>query len=290
MGYMHIDNLYKNQTILMFKTCFALEKVHGTSAHVTCREGQPLILFSGGESHARFSALFDHSELTSRFATLGHQDVTVYGEAYGGSQQGMRLTYGTDLRFIAFDVKIGEHWLSVPDANNITVGLGLEFVPLSEVPTDLETLDRLRDQPSVVADLRGCGQDKHREGIVLHPPIEVTLNNGSRVIAKHKGEAFSERATPQRIVDPAKFQILAAADAIAQEWVTPMRLKHVIDKLTAPVDMTATPRAISAMVADVYREAAGEIVESKEATSAIGKRTSVLLKQWLQSKLNGAQP
>lgn len=30
MGYAHIDNLYKNQTILKtFKRCYALEKIHG---------------------------------------------------------------------------------------------------------------------------------------------------------------------------------------------------------------------------------------------------------------------
>ncbi len=29
MGYMHIDNLYKDQTILMFRECYALEKIHG---------------------------------------------------------------------------------------------------------------------------------------------------------------------------------------------------------------------------------------------------------------------
>jgi hypothetical protein len=30
MGYLHIDNLYKSQDILLFKRCYALEKIHGT--------------------------------------------------------------------------------------------------------------------------------------------------------------------------------------------------------------------------------------------------------------------
>ena len=34
MGYLHIENLYKNQTVLMFKELYALEKLHGTSAHI----------------------------------------------------------------------------------------------------------------------------------------------------------------------------------------------------------------------------------------------------------------
>jgi intein/homing endonuclease len=29
MGYQHIENLYKNQTIFLFKECYALEKIHG---------------------------------------------------------------------------------------------------------------------------------------------------------------------------------------------------------------------------------------------------------------------
>ena len=40
MGYLHIDNLYKNQTVLAFRRCFALEKVHGTSAHIAWRDGK----------------------------------------------------------------------------------------------------------------------------------------------------------------------------------------------------------------------------------------------------------
>ena len=34
MGYMHINNLYKDQTLMMFKEVFCLEKVHGSSSHL----------------------------------------------------------------------------------------------------------------------------------------------------------------------------------------------------------------------------------------------------------------
>lgn len=291
VGYAHIENLYKNQTILLFRRCWALEKVHGTSAHVTYRaEGQPqLSFFSGGENHDRFVALFDAGALTTQFTALGHREVSIYGEAYGGRQWGMRATYGDALKFIAFDVQVGETWLSVPDADQVVAALGLEFVPFLEVSTDLVELDHARDAPSVVAQRRGCGGDKPREGVVLRPPVEMTLNNGHRVVAKHKREAFSERATPQKVVDPAKLAILAEAQAIAQEWVTPMRLSHVLDKLPRPLDMRATPQVIAAMIADVYREAAGEVVESRDATTAIGRRTAGLFKEWLQAQTTSQQ-
>ena len=48
MGYLHIPNLYKAQEILMFKRCYALEKIHGTSAHIAW-DGNHIRFFSGGE-------------------------------------------------------------------------------------------------------------------------------------------------------------------------------------------------------------------------------------------------
>jgi hypothetical protein len=268
----------------MFRRCWALEKVHGTSAHVTYAEGRPLSFFSGGESHQSFVALFNETTLEAQFAALGHREVTIYGEAYGGRCMGMRATYGDALRFIAFDVRIGEVWLSVPDAVQVVTALDLEFVPFVEISTDLTDLDQARDAPSVVAQRRGCGDDKPQEGVVLRPLVEVTLNSGHRVIAKHKRAAFSERATPQKVVGTIKLAILAEAQTIAQEWVTPMRLAHVIDKLPRPIDIRASSQVITAMVADVYREAAGEVVESRDATTAIGRRTAGLFREWLNAK------
>lgn len=292
MGYAHINNLYKDQTILMFRRCWALEKVHGTSAHIRyCTDTAPaLTFFSGGESHVNFVALFDQPDLSARFAALDHRDVTIYGEAYGGKCMGMRATYGDALRFIAFDVRIGDLWLSIPDAVQVVTSLSLAFVPYLEVSTDLTDLDQVRDAPSIVAQRHGCGSDKLREGVVLRPPVEVTLNNGHRIVAKHKRVTFSERVTPQKVVDASKLTVLAEASAIAQEWVTPMRLSHVLDKLPQPLDVTATPQVIAAMVADVYREAAGEVVESRDATTAIGRRTSSLFREWLTTANKKERP
>lgn len=283
---MHLANLYKEQGILLFRRCYALEKVHGTSAHVTWGS-TGVTFFSGGESHSRFVGLFDAAMLKDRFTALGHAEVTIYGEAYGGSQQGMKLVYGTELRFIAFDVQVGTSWLSVKDADQVCQGLGIEFVPYDEIATDLTEIDRVRDQPSEVAVRRGMGVDKPREGVVLRPLVEVTKNNGSRIIAKHKADTFAERVTPPKVVDTAKLEVLAAAEAIAQEWVTPMRLTHVLDKF-GEIDISAMPKIIHAMVEDVFREAKDEIVESKDARTAIGKRTARLFKERLDQAMRTA--
>lgn len=286
MGYEHIGNLYKTQDILMFKECYALEKVHGTSAHVSYLKGNPLRFSPGGGSAVVFEALFDKEKLLAGIESLGAEKVKVYGEFYGGGGvvgQGMKDTYGLKQLFIVFDVKIDGMFLSVPDMDSVATGLGLEVVPYEKIPATLEAMDAARDKPSEVAKRRGCGDDKQREGVVLRPLMELRKNNNERIIAKHRMEKFSERATPQKIMDPAKLQVLADAKAIAEEWVTPMRLIHVLDKLPEATSMKATPVVIKAMVEDVYREAAGEVVESPEATTAIGKRTALLFRQKLET-------
>jgi len=291
MGYLHIDNLYKNTDILEFRKVYALEKIHGTSAHITWRieSDHPahkelhLTFYAGGENHANFVKLFDEAALKAKFAEIGLEEVTIYGEAYGGKQQGMKETYGPSLRFVAFDVLIGTEergvWLDVPKAEGFCSSLGIEFVEYKKVPAELEYLNKERDADSTQAIRNGVGAGKIREGIVIRPPFEVRLNNGKRLIAKHKRDEFKEMATP-REVDPAKLAVLSSAKAIAEEWVVPMRLQHVMDKLNPPAcDVADTKRVIEAMLEDITREAEGEIVWSPEVSKTIGKATAQLFKQ-----------
>ena len=122
---------------------------------------------------------------------------------------------------------------------------------------------------------------------MLRPLVEMKINNGERVIAKHKQDEFKERATPQKVIDPATLAVLSAAAEIAREWVTPMRLTHVLDKLPG-AGIEKMRDVIKAMTEDVQREAKGEIVESREAIAAIGRRTSELFKARLNDALRTA--
>lgn len=278
MGYLHISNLYKNTEILLFKEVYALEKIHGTSSHIKWKDNK-VIFFSGGEKHDRFIELFDEKFLEEKFKELfGDLNVTIFGEAYGGKQQGMSHTYGKELKFIVFDVKVGDNWLDVPNAEDVAKKFNLEFVDYVKIPTDLELINQERDKPSTQAIKNGCGNDKLREGVVLRPLIEVRKNNGERIIVKHKRDEFMETRTP-REVDPEKLKLLKNAKEIANEWVTPMRLKHVLDKIGNPTDISETGKVIKAMIEDVTREGEGEIVESKLAIQSIGKKTAQLFKQ-----------
>lgn len=277
MGYLHIENLYKNQTILLFRECYALEKIHGTSAHIRWFDGK-LTLSPGGESAERFAKLFDAEALTKSFEALGHSHVVVYGEAYGGKQQAQAWRYGKELRFVAFDVVIRESWLSVPSAADVVGKLGLEFVHYDRTSTDLPALDALRDAPSTQAQRNGVEGDKPREGVVLRPLVEVTCSNGERVITKHKRDEERETKSPRPVVDPSQMEYLTNATRVAEEWVTPTRLAHVLDKMPRGVGMEATGDVIHAMTEDVLREGAGEFEDNKTTRREIGRKAAELFK------------
>lgn len=318
---MHIENLYRPQaqTILLFREVYALEKIHGTSCHISFKHDGTkwnVSFFSGGESHPKFVALFDQEKLLIAVKDLGipiDKEITIFGEGYGGKQQGMSATYGKVLKFIVFDVQIGDTWLSVPDAEDVAKKLGLEFVHYVKcslvkieypkdadgkimwgeenltVVTNLTQIDAERDAPSMQAVRNGCStpeafarsEGPKREGVVLRPLVEMTLNNGSRVICKHKGDAFKETVTPRPVVDPTQMKVLDDANVIANEWVVTERLLHVLDKLEKPYDMSMIPKLILAMQEDVLREAEGEIVVTEMVKKAIGKKAVELYKQHL---------
>lgn len=286
MGYLHIDNLYKNQTILMFKECYCLEKIHGTSTHIAWNyEQQKINFFSGGGSHEKFVSLFDEAFLKSKFIeNFPQQNVVIYGEGYGGKQQGMSNTYGKELKFIAFDVKISNKWINVPNAQQICEIFDIEFVDYVKAPTDLEALDAERDKDSTQAIRNGCGEGKKREGVVLKPLIELTLNNGNRIIAKHKNDEFRETKTPRKI-SPEKLKVLEDAKAIADEWVTENRLTHVLDKLPKDINVESMKIVINAMIEDIFREGKDEIIENKEVKKSIGKNTAIMFKERIQNQL-----
>lgn len=296
MSYASIDNLYKPQAqlLLAFKQLYALEKIHGTSAHLHW-SGDHLSFFSGGEKHEKFKALFDEEGLTALFKEKfdNLQIVTVYGEAYGGKQQGMSATYGKELKFVAFDVKIGDFWLSVPNAAGLCKGLDLDFVDYELVASDIDSLNFERDRPSMQAEKCGIETPMLREGVVLRPPFECFTSHG-RLIAKHKGEAFSEREKPihKADFDPEgpKAKEMLEAEAIAQEWATPMRLEHVIDHIIATredklIGMEDTKAIITEMTADILKESEPPVVLTARIGKAIGTRTASLFKLRLQKGL-----
>lgn len=285
MGYLHIDNLYKSQDILVFKEVFALEKIHGTSAHISWKFETKQVNFFTGENHQLFLTLFDEEFLIKKFEEIfPDQDAIIFGEHYGGKCQGMSETYGKESKFIGYDVKVGYVWLNVPNAEDVCEQFNVEFVHYVKIDVTLNKLNEQRDAPSVQSVRNGITEPKKREGVVLRPLIELKTNNGERLICKYKPDEEMETKT-KREISPEQLQILSNANEIADEWVTNKRLEHVLQKFVVGVNMEEMGNIIKAMIADVYREGVDEIVESKEVAKAIGKATVKLFKAKLSSIL-----
>jgi hypothetical protein len=294
---MDIVNLYKDTTIIdLFKEVWATEKIHGTSAHISwkVRPVIPMVpntmsfvtlppmhgvqFFEGGVSREDFLALFNEEELFDKFmAEFGDTEVTLYGEAYGGKCQKMGNTYGSKLRFIVFEVKVGECWLAVPAAEAVALKMGFEFVHYRKIPATLEAIETECLLDSVQAVRNGMGPCKMREGVVLHPMIELRKNNGARIIVKHKRAEFRE-TNKEVSVDPAKREAYASAKAIAEQWVSPMRLTHVLDKLNVKADLVNMREIINGMFDDVKKEGVG-FEWSPEVQKFVGAKTADLVKQ-----------
>jgi len=292
MGYLHINNLSKDGRILqLFKRVYACEKVHGTSAHVRFAGGK-IYFFSGGEKHETFVNIFNAADLQKGFEWAFPEPptkVVVYGEAYGGKMQGMSGTYGTRARFIAFDMAINDRWLQVEHAKHLAESLGLEFVAFNLVECTQEALDHERDIPSRIGVLNAQRDGvvdyvpKPAEGVVIRPTIELDYRPGDRIIAKHKRSDFSERKSKSDTnLNPDKALELATAEAVAEEFVTEMRLSHVVDHLKGDLGRELTfadiPEVIDAMMEDVLREGAGEVENTKPNRKAIGNATAKMLK------------
>lgn len=281
IGYLKISNLYKDIDILLFRECFSLEKLHGTSSHIGWKENR-IRFFAGGEKHDKFIKLFDEERLVKLFKdNFLDANVVIYGEAIGGKQQGMSHTYGKELLFVAFDVRIDGNWLDVPNAEEVVKKFGLEFVHYVKIPTELEAIDKERDSPSEQARRVGIEEDKMREGVVLRPLMELTKNNGSRIIAKHKRDEFMETRTP-REVDPTKLKIIEEANAIANEWVTENRMKNILSHIPEEdIRFENIGKIIKMFISDVYRESQGEIIQSNNADKAIGRKSAEMLKKYM---------
>lgn len=289
MGYRKISLFDTGHPVFLFKRVFSSEKIHGTSAHISFKDNK-LRFHSGGVKYDDFIGLFDERELLGKFKELGHPSVTVYGEAYGGRCQNMADTYGHDLRFIVFEVRLTsprgtEEWLPVPRAEKIAIKLGLEFVPYAEGPCTIQWLTEQRDLDSVQAVRNGCGHGKKREGVVIRPVEEFVDRHGGRIMAKFKNREFSEQKS-ERSLDPDEHKKRLEAENIAAEFTVLNRLQHVLDHLRANRVFSDNndeptyrhiPIIIRAMGDDIRTEEGHNFKWSRAIAKEVGRITVALL-------------
>lgn len=282
MGYIKIPNLYKDKRILEFKRVYALEKIDGSWWSIKNKDGNFHITIRGIDRRLGLMAFSDIEGLQQRISQ--YNDIIIFGEGYGGKIQGMSETYGDEVRFVAFDVRIGEHKLSVPDAHEVCKQLEIDFVPYEMIDTDIESLDAARQKPSEQAVKNGISGNKMREGIILRPPFEVRLNNGGHLVAKYKNEKFRETRSPRKLTEQ-ELKVLSEAQQVADEWVTLERLRHVASDLQLEPDIEYISLFIDRMTKDIESESEGEIVWSKSVRKAISKKTAEMIKDLCQNKL-----
>lgn len=289
MGYMSINNLYRNPGILNeILEWWALEKIHGTSARISFSDKE-VKFFSGGEKYEKFVGLFGVELLKTKFLELQAQKnfekIVIYGEAYGGKQQKMSHTYGNDLKFICFEVQIDDKWLNVPDAEQIVLNFGLEFVSYKKISAEnREQLEKLlkeaRDEQSIQAIRNSIGEGKTREGIVMRPIVEKNDLLGERIIYKYKTTEFSENKNPRDLVKIS----FSENTKLAEDWVTLRRLEHILDKFSQKKQPEISD-IIKEMEKDIFKEAGDEITDSIAVRKAIRKESAKLYITFLKNKL-----
>lgn len=291
MGYRKIENLYrKPEWLQLFKMVWVTQKIHGSSAHIlfsssiTSNGLERVSFFAGGASHALFTTLFNKEELLSIYKEhYAGKNLTLYGEVYGGNMHSMKHTYGDKLSFIAFDCELDGKFLDVPHCKYIADLFKQDFVWHKLVENTIENLNFYRDMPSQIATQKGLGEKKE-EGIVVRPMFECFDKQGGRWMAKHKRDDFSEMRTP-REVDPNKAQDIWRGQLVADEFVTPMRLIHVLDKHPEFVSLQDIPKVIQAVIDDLNAECEGEIAWSNLVVKAVSGKTVSFFKSYLNERL-----
>lgn len=276
----HIENLYKDQTILkLFKECYVSEKIEGATVSLKWEYLTKTFSIEPGPATQEVVRTVIPEDIEELFAKeFPDQDVVIIGELYGDKHYLPKKSakYKIEIGFIVFKAILNGYWVSMDESAKIADLLSLPFVEYGIYPTDIKILDELRDKYSILG-MKWSGIKVPREGIVIEPLIPMRIYD-NYVIAKHKAKEERETATI-REVSQDKLKVLADAQAIADEWVTPNRLDHVLAKVPNSREKAATQLVMKAMVEDVYREGEGEIVESREATSAIMKKTAELLRK-----------
>jgi hypothetical protein len=198
------------------------------------------------------------------------------------SDYGINKCYkGNEVKFIVFDIYLNNKFLNVQSAEDITKMLGLEFVHYNKILCTIPNLNNERDKPSIQAKRNSIIGNRIREGIVIRPIEESTID-GNRIIFKHKRIEFSE--TNQYRDLGYELRIQSNINDIVEDWVNEERIRHILDKIHViinkdnhKVSKQNLPMILNNICEDIKREGTDEIVWSLQLEKAIKKKTVYLL-------------
>ena len=265
------------------------EKLHGFNARFGVdTDGVPWV---GGRNEVACEgdpAGWDRSKLQGFVAFAADRvgylapGVTLFGEWAGkGVQKG--INYG-DKAFYAFGLMVDGQLANWNRLEKLCAGLYVSLVPLLyigwEAPQPIALQNIWRQQKSRIA-------KEDWEGVVVsaHPPKADKY--GHITIVKVKSPKFEERAHA-RAERPVPAD-MATAQAFAADYVTDMRLDHVLDQVaeelrmsvalgllrdedTDPLDPKNTGRVLKAMFEDVVREGKADFDRLPEADQKLVRK------------------
>jgi len=179
------------------------EKVDGTNIRVGYTPG--MVVFGGRTEKSELPGPLSEwlmANLTAEvFANAGFEDgVTLYGEGYGPKIQSGE-NYSPSQKFVLFDVKIGDFWLSRPNVIDVASKLGLDAVPVIGRGTLFDAMDIVRSgfifnnaggiERYGRGTLQSAWGDFDAEGIVARPVVDMFDRFGNRIITKIKKVDFN---------------------------------------------------------------------------------------------------
>lgn len=184
------------------------EKIDGecTSIHLIPKDGDYVVEVHGKTSNAQMrvdevellQGLGTKENLLKAFSQVAEDgtvktpdvECIIFGETYGKKMQKAGSRYCADkLKFICFDVKVGETWLKREAVVEICEKAGIDVVPYFGYMTLDEAIQYVdAGFKSVVSEDRTL----EAEGLVLRAPLGLLDRMGRRIITKIKTKDFRD--------------------------------------------------------------------------------------------------
>lgn len=284
--YPHIENIDVVPAIFELPEVVVTEKVHGSAMRIGMIDGRARM----GGRRLEFDNIRPESKDGQGFVSwvldtgldrkietaCGGQEVILYGEWHGSGtaskgwpqiQKGIRYINGNDFR--VFDVKLDGRYLPQDEVALWAAKVGLKTMPvLYRGKPNAQAFNALIDTMSRVGGENGIRDPENTiEGIVIRPPTMQWDAHGNPVMAKYKVGKWAERASATKH-PKTSFQekpVLPGAREFAKEFVTPMRLEHVLDQLREeklPIDVSSLGEVLKHMGQDIKREGAAALAEA----------------------------
>jgi hypothetical protein len=207
----------------------------------------------------------DQPELLERMVAAlgarGWSDVIVYGEACGsGIQKGVRYLPGDEVVFRAFDVRVGENFVTYELFVEFCEAVGLpRVVEVWRGEPSLAAFDALLEKPSQEAVRNGVTEVRGvSEGVVIRSNPLLRNVFGEWLVIKHKSEGFSESVKPEtEAVDR------GPVEAFVRTYVVRGRIVNALGRLrdagvAVADDMQDMKHLVPALVDDLRKECGEE--------------------------------